>query len=100
MKEKAVILGGTFDSIVNKKFEPELKALMISNKDFGRLSVYDLVVKRNDQMMKGQDVFDPYEGPIYDNTGKLQIPAGKRATKGELLSIMYYVDNVVGSIPK
>ena len=100
MKEKAVILGGDFDSIVNKKFEPELKELKISNKDFGRISVYDLVVKRHDQMMQGQDVFDPYEGPIYDNTGKLQIPAGKRANKGELLSIMYYVDNVVGSIPK
>ena len=99
-KEKAVKLGGTFDSIVNKKFEGDLKAIMLDNKDFGKISAYDLVIKRYDQMMQGPDVFDPYEGPVYDNTGKLQIKAGTRASKGDLLGIMYYVDNVVGSIPK
>jgi basic membrane protein A len=51
-------------------------------------------------MKKGTDLFDPYMGPIFDNTGKLQIKAGEKASKGDLLSIMYYVDNVVGSIPK
>ncbi len=100
MKEKAVILGGSFDGIVNKKFEPEMKALMTDNKDFGKISVYDLVVKRYDQMKQGTDVFDPYTGPIYDNTGNLQIQAGKKASKGDLLGIMYYVDNVAGNIPK
>ena len=43
---------------------------------------------------------DPFAGPIKDNTGKLQVKAGQRASKGDLLSIMYYVDNVAGSIPK
>jgi simple sugar transport system substrate-binding protein len=100
VKEKAAILGGTFDSIVNKKFEGDLKAAMIDSKDFGKISAYDLVVKRYEQMKQGTDVFDPYTGPIYDNTGKLQIKAGAQASKGDLLSIMYYVDNVVGSIPK
>jgi simple sugar transport system substrate-binding protein len=51
-------------------------------------------------MKKGVDVFDPFTGPIKDNTGKLQIKDGQRASKGDLLSIMYYVDNVVGSLPK
>ena len=98
--EKAVILGGTFDNIINPKFEGELKMKMVDTTDFGKISAYDLVVKRYEQMKKGPDVFDPYEGPIKDNTGKLMIKDGQRASKGDLLSIMYYVDGVVGSIPK
>ena len=99
-KEKAVLLGGDFDGIVNKKFEGDLKSIMLDSKDFGKISAYDLVVKRYDQMMQGPDVFDPYDGPVYDNTGNLQIKAGTRASKEDLLSIMYFVDNVAGSIPK
>jgi len=51
-------------------------------------------------MKQGTDVFDPFTGPISDNTGNLQIEDGQQASKADLLSIMYYVDNVVGSIPK
>ena len=98
--EKAAILGGTFENIINPKFEGELKMKMVDTADFGKISVYDLIVKRYEQMKKGPDVFDPYAGPIKDNTGKLKIKEGQIASKGDLLSIMYYVDGVVGSIPK
>ena len=98
--EKAAILGGSFENIINPKFLGELKMKMVDTSDFGKISVYDLVVKRYEQMKKGPDVFDPFVGPIKDNTGKLQIKAEQRADKGDLLSIMYYVDNVAGSIPK
>lgn len=98
--EKAVILGGSFNEPINPKFVGALKAVTVSTKDFGSISAYDLVFKRYEQMKKGTEVFDPYMGPISDNTGKLQINAGEKASKDELLSIMYYVDNVVGSIPK
>jgi len=98
--EKASILGGTFEEIVNPKFEGDLKTAMLDTPDLGKLSVYDLVVKRYEQMRQGPDVFDPFMGPITDNTGKLQVKAGQRASKGDLMSIMYYVDNIVGSIPK
>jgi len=98
--EKAVVLGGSFDDPINPKFVDALKAVSTETKDFGTLSVYDLVFKRYDQMKQGTDVFDPFVGPISDNTGKIQIEAGKKASKADLLSIMYYVDNVVGSVPK
>jgi simple sugar transport system substrate-binding protein len=98
--EKAVVLGGSFDEPINTKFVEPLKAVNVDTEDFGTLSVYDLVFKRYEQMKKGTEIFDPYMGPISDNTGKLQIKAGEKASKGELLSVMYYVDNVVGSIPK
>ena len=98
--EKAAILGGSFDNIINPKFVGELKMKMVDTPDFGKISVYDLIVKRYEQMKKGPDVFDPYDGPIKDNTGKLMVKEGTRASKGDLLSIMYYVDNVAGSLPK
>ncbi len=98
--ENAAILGGTFKDIINPKFVGALKAVKVNTKDFGSISVYDLVVKRYEQMKKGTDLFEPFTGPIKDNTGKLQIKAGAKASTGDLLSIMYYVDNVVGTIPK
>jgi basic membrane protein A and related proteins len=99
-KEKAVLLGGSQEHMINPKFVDQLKAVMIASKEFGKISAYDLVVKRYDQMKQGVEVFDPYSGPIKDNTGALKVKAGERASKEDLLSIMYYVDNVVGDIPK
>ena len=101
IREKAAILGGNFNEIINPKFVGDLKAAMVDTADFGKISVYELIVKRYEQMKTGgPELFDPYTGPINDNTGKLQIKTGQKASKGDLLSIMYYVDNVVGSIPK
>ena len=98
--EKAAILGGAVDQPINPKFVDALKAVSVKTADLGSLSVHDLVFKRYEQMKQGTDIFDPFTGPISDNTGKLQIKAGEKASKADLLSIMYYVDNVVGSIPK
>ena len=98
--KKASILGGSFENIINPKFVGALKAVMVDSGDFGKISVHDLVVKRYEQFQQSPDAFEPFSGPLKDNTGKEQIKAGARASKGDLLSIMYYVDNVVGSIPK
>lgn len=99
-KEDAAILGGSHEDIINPKFVPALKEAMIDSKEFGKISAYDLVVKRYEQMKQGVDIFEPFTGPINDNTGKLQIKAGEKASKSDLLSIMYYVDGVKGSIPQ
>ncbi len=100
MKEKATYLGGEYDEIINPKFVDDLKAVMVNDPELGEISAYDLVVKRLDQMTEsGPDVFDPFDGPVYDNKGTLQIPEGSRASKEDLLTMMYFVDNVVGDIP-
>ena len=99
-KEGAAILGGNETDPINPKFVDDLKQAMIQTEAFGKISAYDLVMKRYDQMKQGVDVFDPFTGPIYDSKGTLQIKAGERASKDDLLSIMYYVDNVEGSIPQ
>jgi simple sugar transport system substrate-binding protein len=99
-KEGAAILGGTPHEIINPKFVDDLKAAVIDSKEFGKISAYDLVVKRYEQMKQGVDVFDPFMGPIFDNKGNLKVKAGERASKDDLLSIMYYVDGIKGSIPE
>ena len=100
VQQKASILGGAFGEPINPKFNDALKAVTVDTKDFGKISVYDLVFKRYAQMKQGTEAFDPYMGPISDNTGSVRIKAGEKASKADLLSIMYYVDNVVGTIPK
>jgi simple sugar transport system substrate-binding protein len=93
-------LGSNETDPINPKFVDDLKQAMVQTQDFGEISAYDLVMTRYDQMKQGVDVFDPFVGPISDNKGNLQIPAGERASKDDLLSIMYYVDNVEGTIPQ
>ncbi len=99
-KEKAAILGGSPAEPINAKFIPALKEAMVDTEEFGQISAYDLVMKRYAQMQEGVEIFDPFNGPIKDNKGEIKIPAGERASKEDLLGIMYYVDGVNGDIPK
>jgi basic membrane protein A and related proteins len=49
------------------------------------------------KILKG---WSPFTGPIYDQSGKLQIPKGKAASGQQLASLSYLVKGVVGTIPK
>ena len=44
--------------------------------------------------------YNVFTGPIKDNTGKMVLEAGKAHTDEELLSMMYLVEGVIGTIPK
>lgn len=41
-----------------------------------------------------------FTGPLKDQSGKEQLPAGKQHTYGELMGMMYLVEGVIGEIPK
>jgi basic membrane protein A and related proteins len=99
-KEKAAMLGGSMTEPINAKFVDPLKKATVETKDLGKLSAYDLVMKRYEQMQQGREVFDPFAGPIKDNKGNEKIPAGSVGTKQQLLSIDYYVDNIAGDVPR
>ncbi len=98
--KKAVDLGGTFDEKINSKFVDDLAGIKTNNKDFGEITVLDLVEKRLEQFNKSPEEFDPYMGPVVDNEGNVQVPEGERADVGHLMSIMYYADNVASKLPK
>jgi basic membrane protein A len=100
MKEKAVLLGAKLDESINPKFEDPLTAMTVTDPFLGEMSVYDLVFKRIEQMSDPAMLFDPFTGPIKDQDGTERIPAGQRASIGELLSIDWFVEGNVGSIPR
>ncbi len=100
MREKGAILGGSFEHSINPKFEDALKAVQITDAMLGELSVYDLVMKRVEQMTDPAMLFDPFTGPINDQDGVERVAAGHRMSLGELLIMDWFVDGNVGSIPR
>ena len=101
--DKAAVLGGEFGVPINPKFVDALKAKSVTTKDLGKISVYDLVMKRYEQMQTGgRDAFDPFTGPIKDNKGVERIKAGGYASKELVLGtdMLWYPDNIVGDVPK
>ncbi len=99
-KEGACELGGEFGTPINPKFVDELKAKKVKDPIFGEISVYDLIMKRLEQMKEPTILFDPFTGPIYDQKGTMRLKPGERASHDLLWSIDWFVDNVVGEIPK
>lgn len=100
MREKAVLLGARFDEPINPQFEGALKAVTVSDPLLGEMTVYDLIMARSEQMLDPAMLFDPFTGPISDQDGTQRLAEGQRATIGELLTIDWFVDGNIGSIPR
>ncbi len=96
LPERAVELGGQPGMAINPEYVPKLKAVKVQIPGLGRLSVYDLVLKRLAQMSDPKLLFDPFQGPISDRKGVLRVPAGKRMTVQELTSMEWAAPGVVG----
>ncbi|MCX8127662.1 MAG: BMP family ABC transporter substrate-binding protein [Synergistetes bacterium] len=56
------------------------------------------VLKYKELIVSGK--FNPFTGPIVDQDGKVRIPDGKVATDSELREMNYFVEGVIGKIPK
>ncbi|MCD6442600.1 MAG: BMP family ABC transporter substrate-binding protein [Thermotogae bacterium] len=80
--------GGMADGIV--KLAPLSSAVPYNVRKMVR--VFEEAIKRGE--------FHPFLGPVYDQEGKLRIKDGEIPSDSELLSMMWFVDNIVGTIPK
>ncbi len=67
---------------INPVYIDQLKAAQIDHPQFGKISVYDLVMKRIAQMSQPQPVFDPFQGPIKDRKGVLRVAARHASRPG------------------
>ncbi|MBC7093627.1 BMP family ABC transporter substrate-binding protein [Candidatus Bipolaricaulota bacterium] len=99
LSQKAVELGAKSGMPVNPVFEGALKAYIVDHPVFGRISVYDLVFVRLAQMGNPGITFDPFEGPVYDRKGGLQVPAGHWMSYDALITMEWAVEGVVGPWP-
>lgn len=97
--QKGVELGGDFGVPINPKFEEPLKAVKVTDPLLGEISVYDLVFKRMEQMSDPAVLFDPFTGPIKDQSGQLRVKPGQRLSVGELTSMDWLVEGNIGSLP-
>jgi simple sugar transport system substrate-binding protein len=93
----SVELGGRFGEPINPVFVDSLKAINITDPILGQMSIHDLVFARIGQMKDPAVLFDPYTGPINDQTGTLRIQPNQRLTVFELNSIDWFVEGVIGS---
>ena len=101
MKENAVELGASWEEKFNPIFVNKLKTLSTDSPDFGKISIYDLIMKRYDQMKQGREVFDPFTGPIRDQSGNVMVADGEIASIGYLFSeIMVQTDNFISPLPE
>lgn len=96
LKEKAVEMGAKPGMLINPVYKDELKGIYLDDPVLGMISVYDLVMKRLEQMADPSMVFDPFNGPIYDRDGNLKIPEGLRMSVFELTTMDWAVDGIVG----
>ncbi|HAJ33621.1 MAG TPA: BMP family ABC transporter substrate-binding protein [Candidatus Atribacteria bacterium] len=96
LKEKAVEMGAKPGMLINPTYEDKLKAIHINDPVLGMISVYDLVLKRLEQMADPSMVFDPFNGPVYDREGNLKVPEGLRMSVFELTTMDWAVDGIVG----
>ena len=96
LAEGAVELGAKPGVPINPAFIPQLKAVKVKDTVAGDISVYDLVLKRLGQMSQKTPAFDPFQGPKTDRQGILRVPAGRRMTQQELISMEWAAQGVVG----
>ncbi len=96
LQSGAVEIGAKPGMSINPKYEDKLKSKTINDPALGEITIYDLVLKRLEQMSDPSMVFDPFQGPIYDREGNLKVPTGLRMSVYELTSMSWAVDGIVG----
>jgi basic membrane protein A len=76
-----------------------MKEGMVQLAPFGPMvpqAVRDRVLAKKAEIVAGKD--DLFAGPIEDQSGKVQVPAGRNATDEELLNMKYFVKGVIGTL--
>ncbi|MFW9799755.1 MAG: BMP family ABC transporter substrate-binding protein [Candidatus Thorarchaeota archaeon] len=96
LKEGGIELGGLFDEPINTVFVDDLQGINVTDPILGEISIYDLVFKRYEQMSDVNVVFEPFTGPIYNQTDYLMVPDGVRMTTPQLLTMDWFVKGVIG----
>jgi basic membrane protein A len=99
LAEGAVELGARPGLPINPAYVDKLKAVTVKDVTAGaggQSSVYDLVHRRWQQMSQQDPAFDPFQGPLVDRKGIVRVPAGKRMTQQELITMEWAAAGIVG----
>ncbi|MGB3621791.1 BMP family ABC transporter substrate-binding protein [Ketobacter sp. MCCC 1A13808] len=92
------VMDGQFKS---RDFWGGMKEDMIQVPDFGP-AVPEAVAAHAKEIIASiiDGSFNPFTGPIKDQSGKITVPDGKEMSHEELAAMNYYIEGVDGTIPK
>jgi simple sugar transport system substrate-binding protein len=98
LQHKAVEMGADYGVPINPKHVPLLQKakMQVAGKE---VAVYDRIMALLKDMSSPKPTFDPFTGPIRDRKGVVRIPAGRKATLEELLTMEWAAPGVVGDWP-
>jgi basic membrane protein A len=85
----------------NEQYWGQMSTGIVDLAPFGPMvpqDVRQLVDQRKTEIVQG--VYDPFNGPIYDQSGKLMVKQGEQLSDADKLNIQWFVQGVVGTIPK
>ncbi len=99
LQEGAVELGAQEGMPINPAYVDKLKSVMVNDPTFGKISVYDLVETRLAQTANPGVTFDPYQGPVYDRKGNLEVPKGDWLSVDSLTTMEWAVKGIIGPWP-
>jgi simple sugar transport system substrate-binding protein len=99
LPQGAVEVGAKPGMMINPVFEDALKGYIVDHPAFGKISVYDLVMVRYNQMANPGLTFDPFQGPVYDRKGNVRIPEGMWPSVDTLITMQWAAQGVVGPWP-
>lgn len=99
MTQDAVFPEASPGAPINPLYIDELEAYMVEDTPFGTVSAYDLHNIRLAQFTDPGVTFDPFQGPIYDRNGNLQVPEGYWYSVDSLITMAWAYENVVGPWP-
>lgn len=92
------VMDGTWKSEVHLG---GLKEGMVDLAPFGKnvpQEVQDLVEKKKQEIIDG--TFDVFQGPVYDQAGKLKVKQDQKMSDKDILSMNWFVKGINGKIPK
>lgn len=98
LQHKAVEMGVDYGVPINPKHVPLLKAASMTVEG-KKVAVYDRIMALLKDMSSPKPTFDPFTGPIRDRKGVVRVPAGRKATLEELLTLEWAAPGVVGDWP-
>lgn len=96
--KNVAVLGDSPQTLINPRFAKALKAIPISVAGTKTDNAYDFVLKRYAQMRRG--AFPVFVGPIKSQDGREQYGAGTAVPASELKSMDWFVENVIGELPR
>jgi simple sugar transport system substrate-binding protein len=98
LQHGAVEMGADYGVPINPKHVPLLRKaqMTVGGK---KVAVYDRIMALLKDMSSPKPTFDPFTGPIKDRKGVVRIPAGRKASLQELLTMEWAVPGVVGDWP-